>query len=60
MTKEIEPMIYIMAAEKVSILMSHLEHTINFVEEYGVKPDKSVVDALQPILHQYAEWLKKV
>jgi len=57
MTNEIETMTYMIAAEKMSNLLFTIENTMEFLEEYKVKPDDAVKNALKPLIEQMKRWL---
>ena len=58
MSKELETMTYMMAAEKMGNLIFTMENTIEFLLEYQVKPDEEVKKALSPLIKQMNEWIK--
>lgn len=58
MKNEIDVFAYMMASEKMINLINVLEQTLDFFEEYKIKPDAEVVNTLQPILDKYADWIK--
>lgn len=57
MNQEIETFTYMMAAEKMSNLLFTLEQTIEFMEEYKVKPDDEVKKYLMPLIERTRKWL---
>ena len=57
MSNEIDTMTYMMAAEKMSNLLFTMENTLEFLEEYNVKPDYAVRNALKPLLEQMKRWI---
>jgi hypothetical protein len=58
MTNEIETMTYMIAAEKMSNLLFTMENTLEFLEEYKVKPDEAVKSALKPLIEQTKRWIE--
>ena len=58
MSKELETMTYMMAAEKMGNLIFTMENTIEFLLEYQVKHDEEVKNALSPLIKQMNEWIK--
>ena len=57
MKKESEEFAYMMAAEKMVSMLCLMEQTINFMEEYSIKPDEQVKMALNPMIDQLRKWL---
>lgn len=57
MNQEIETFTYMMATEKMSNLLFTLEQTIEFMEEYKVKPDDEVKKYLMPLIERTRKWL---
>lgn len=53
---EIEVFAYMMAAEKMVNLISQIEQTIEFIEEYKIKPDEEVKKALNPLIDKMRKW----
>lgn len=49
---------YMMAAEKMVNMISTIEQTMEFIEEYQIKPDDEVKKALIPILDKMNKWIK--
>lgn len=49
--------IYMMAAEKMTSMLSTIEQTMSFMEEYKVKPDAEVKKALAPMIDQMKRWI---
>ena len=56
--KETDTFAYMMAAEKVSNIAFTLEQTIEFMNEYSIKPDEEVKKVLTPIIEKWNKWLK--
>jgi len=59
MNKDLDIVTYMIAAEKMSNLLFFMEQTIEFMEEYKVKPDEEVKKCLSPLLDQMTNWIKK-
>ena len=57
MSNEIDTMTYMMAAEKMSNLLFTMENTLEFLEEYKVKPDDAVKNAISPLIEQMKRWI---
>ena len=55
---EYETMKYFMAAEKVGNLLHCMGMTIEFIEEFKIKPDDEVRKAVIPLLENLTKWLK--
>lgn len=53
-----DPMKYYMAAERVQNLIYTIEGMLQFMEEFQVKPDDSVKNALMPAIQKLKEWIK--
>jgi hypothetical protein len=56
--KETDVFAYMMAAEKVIAMISTIDNTLEFFEEYGIKPDEEVKKALNPIIERMKTWVK--
>jgi hypothetical protein len=56
MSKELETMTYMMAAEKMGNLIFTMENTLEFLIEYQVKPDEEVKKALIPLVEKFKKW----
>lgn len=54
----LEPFAYMIAAEKLTNMVSTIDQTMSFMEEYKIKPDVAVKMVLTPILDQVKNWLK--
>jgi len=59
MGEDLETMTYMMAAEKMVNLLFTMENTLEFLEEYKVKPDEEVKKALMPMIKQLSDWSAK-
>lgn len=59
MGQDLDTMTYMMAAEKMVNLLFTMENTIQFIEEYGIKPDEEVKKALIPLIKQLNDWSAK-
>lgn len=59
MNKEIDTFAYMMAAEKMVGMLSVMDQTMEFIEEYGIKPDDQVKKALIPMLDKLKKWAEK-
>ncbi len=57
MQSESETFAYMMAAEKIGNLIYTLEATIEFMEEYKIKPDDEVKKCLNPLLDRMKQWI---
>lgn len=55
---ETDAFVYIMAAEKMVGLLSNIEQTMEFLEEYKVKPDEEVKKCLIPMIKRMEKWVK--
>jgi len=58
MQSDIDTMTYMMAAEKMGNLLFCMEQTIDFMEEYKIKPDDEVKKCLTPMIDQFKKWLE--
>lgn len=58
MGEDLDAFKYMMAAEKMTNMIFVIEQTIEFLEEYGIKPDLQVKNALTPIIDEIRDWLK--
>jgi len=59
MGEDLHTITYMIAAEKMVNLLFVLEQTMDFMEEYQVKPDVEVKKALIPMIKQLSEWSAK-
>ena len=59
MGDDLEGMTYMMAAEKMINMLFTMEQTLNFMEEYKVKPDEEVKKSLLPMLEKLTKWVKQ-
>lgn len=59
MGEDLETMTYMMAAEKMVNLLFTMENTLEFLQEYKVKPDEEVKKALMPLIKQLSDWSAK-
>lgn len=57
--KEIDTFVYMMANEKMVSMLSVMDQTMEFMEEYKVKPDDEVKKALRPLLDKMTKWIGK-
>ena len=57
MAQEIDTFVYMMAAEKLGNMLFTIEQTLEFMTEYGVKPDEEVKKALKPLVDQMRKWI---
>jgi hypothetical protein len=48
---------YMMAAEKMTTLVSMMEITLNFMDEYDLKPDDEVSKIMTPLLKRFDSWV---
>jgi hypothetical protein len=55
--EEIDIFAYMMAAEKMTCLVTLMDQTLEFMEEYEIEPDDEVRKVLQPLLNQYKDWI---
>ena len=46
-----------MAAEKMTTLVSMMEITLNFMDEYDLKPDDEVSKIMTPLLKRFDSWV---
>ena len=46
-------------AEKMLNLLFTMENTLEFLQEYKVKPDEEVKKALMPMIKQLSDWSAK-
>jgi hypothetical protein len=51
---------YMMAAEKMVSMLQTIENTMEFLEEYNIKPDDEVKKALKPVIEQMRKWIDGV
>ncbi len=58
MDKELDQFVYMMANEKMVCMLQTIENTLEFMEEYKVKPDDEVKKALIPIIERLNIWIK--
>ena len=58
MQDEIENFKFYMAAEKMTSLISQIEQTFEFFEEFKIKPDEEVKKALTPLIAKMKDWVK--
>ena len=54
---EIDTFVYMMAAEKMVSMLSLIDQTFEFLEEYKVKPDEEVKKALLPLIERMRKWI---
>ena len=59
MNKEVDTFTYMMAAEKMINMLFTIEKTMEFMEEYKVKPDEEVKKALIPMIDDMRKWIEK-
>lgn len=59
MSENLDTMVYMMAAEKMINLLFTIENTMEFLQEYQVKPDEEVKKALIPLIKQLNDWIAK-
>lgn len=50
---------YMIATEKIVALISQIEHTLEFFDEYKIKPDEEVKKVMMPLLEQMKKWVEK-
>lgn len=55
---ETEVFAYMMAAEKMVSMLSLIDQTMEFMEEYKIKPDEEVKKALNPLIERMKNWTK--
>ena len=55
---ETEVFAYMMAAEKMVNMVSTIEQTLEFLDEYKIKPDDEVKKALIPLIERMKIWTK--
>jgi len=53
---EIDTFVYMMAAEKMVSMISVIDQTMEFMEEYKVKPDEEVKKELKPLILRMEKW----
>jgi hypothetical protein len=58
MGEDLDALKYIMAAEKMTNMIFVMEQTLEFLEEYAIKPDLQVKNALTPIIDELRNWLR--
>lgn len=58
MKEEIDVFVYMMANEKMVAMLSVMEQTLEFCDEYKVKADDEVKKALLPLLQRWEKWAK--
>lgn len=49
---------YMMAAEKMGNMLFVMEQTLEFMQEYEIKPDEEVKKALNPVIDKMKLWLE--
>ncbi len=49
---------YMMANEKVVSMLSQIQMTMEFMEDYKVKPDEEVRKAMIPAIKSLQDWVK--
>lgn len=54
---EIDTFAYMMAAEKMVSMISVMEQTMEFMIEYGIKPDEEVKKELKPLITRIEKWI---
>ena len=57
MKDQIDTFVYMMANEKTVNMIQTVENTLEFMDEYGVKPDDEVKKAMMPIVERLKEWI---
>lgn len=57
MKNEIDTFAYMMAAEKMVSMLSVIEQTMEFIDEYKIKPDDEVKKALLPLIERMRKWV---
>lgn len=55
---ETEVFAYMMAAEKMVNMLSTIDQTMEFMEEYKIKADEEVKKALIPLILKMNTWIK--
>lgn len=53
---EIDTFVYMMASEKMVSMLSLIDQTFEFLEEYKVNPDEEVKKALLPLIERMRKW----
>lgn len=59
MDNNLELFVYMMANEKLVNMLSTIEQTFEFLEEYKVKPDEEVKKVMSPMIERMKKWLEK-
>ena len=59
MKEEIETFAYMMAAEKMVNMLSVMDQTLEFLEEYQIKADDPVKKALIPLIEKMKKCVDK-
>lgn len=57
MKEEIDVFAYMMANEKMVGMLSVIDQTMTFMQEYAIKPDDEVKKALKPMIDQLSKWI---
>ena len=57
MKKEIDAFIYVMANEKMVSLLTLIDHTLEFMIEYGVDPDDIVKKEVKQRIDDLNKWI---
>lgn len=56
---EIDSMKYYIASEKMGNLINTMDQTLEYMEEFGIKPEEDVKMAIAPSIKRLREWLKQ-
>lgn len=56
---QIELFAYMMACEKMVNMISVIDQTMEFMQEYKIKPDDPVKKALNPLIEKMKNWIEK-
>lgn len=57
MKKEIDMFLYVMANEKMVSLLTSIDHTLEFMIEYGIEPDDIVKKELKQRIDNFNKWI---
>lgn len=57
MNDDLDKFVYVTANEKVVNMICTIELTLAFLEEYKIKPDEAVKNALTPLMKEIKDWV---
>ena len=59
MNDGLDKFVYVTANEKVVNMICTIELTLAFLDEYKIKPDEAVKNALTPLINELKDWVDK-